>query len=246
MMALMTPRRKAVAIRHVQFETLGTFESELERAGYDLRYADVADGDLATLDALAPDLLIVLGGPVGVYETDAYPFLTTELALIETRLRAGLPLLGICLGAQLIAAALDAKVAPTGVKEIGFAPLTLSDAGKDSPLRHLADIPVLHWHGDAFELPAGATLLATTAVCNQAFAVGPHVLGLQFHPEADTTSDLEAWLIGHACELAGAAIDPWTIRADARRHGSALASAGRAMFAEWLSATQKETKNSAC
>jgi GMP synthase (glutamine-hydrolysing) len=234
MMSTMTPHRKAVAIRHVPFETLGTFEPELERAGYALAYADVANGDLGRLDALAPDLLVVLGGPIGVYETDTYPFLTTELALIETRLRAGLPTLGICLGAQLIAAALDAKVAPTGTKEIGFGPLVLTDAGADGSLRHLADVPVLHWHGDGFELPIGAALLATTPVSNQAFAIGPNVLGLQFHPEADTSHELEDWLIGHACELAGAGIDPRTIRADARRHGAALARAGRAMFAEWL------------
>lgn len=234
MMSTMSPNRKAVAIRHVPFETLGTFEPELERAGYALTYADVANGDLGQFDALAPDLLVVLGGPIGVYETDTYPFLNAELALIETRLRAGLPTLGICLGAQLIAAALDARVAPTGTKEIGFAPLTLTAAGADGPLRHLADVPVLHWHGDGFELPIGATLLATTSVSNQAFAIGPNVLGLQFHPEADTTHELEAWLIGHACELAGAGIDPRTIRADARQHGAALARAGRAMFAEWL------------
>jgi len=234
MMDVMQTNRTAVAIRHVPFETLGTFEPELERAGYALTYADVAHGDLTKLDALAPDLLVVLGGPIGAYETDTYPFLSAELALIETRLRAGLPTLGICLGAQLIAAALDARVAPTGTKEIGFAPLALTAEGAASSLRHLADVPVLHWHGDGFALPIGAVLLATTQVSNQAFAIGPNVLGLQFHPEADTTHDLEAWLIGHACELAGAGIDPRIIRADARRHGAALARAGRTMFAEWL------------
>lgn len=234
MMDMMQTNRTAIAIRHVPFETLGTFEPVLEHAGYTLTYADVANGDLSKLDALAPDLLVVLGGPIGVCETDTYPFLTAELALIETRLRAGLPMLGICLGAQLIAAALDAKVAPTGTKEIGFAPLTLTAAGTNGPLRHLTDVPVLHWHGDGFELPIGAALLATTTVSNQAFAIGSNVLGLQFHPEADTTHRLEAWLIGHACELTGAGIDPRIIRADARRYGEALAHAGRTMFAEWL------------
>lgn len=230
----MTTSQRAVAIRHVAFETLGTFEPVLAQAGYALAYADVAHGDLAGLDATAPDLLVVLGGPIGVYETETYPFLNAEIALIETRLCAGLPTLGICLGAQLIAAALDARVAPTGTKEIGFAPIELTEAGRAGPLRHLADVPVLHWHGDGFDLPIGATLLATTAVSNQAFAIGQHVLGLQFHPEAETAHDLEAWLIGHACELAGAWIDPRTLRADARRHGQALAQAGQAMMAEWL------------
>ncbi|MGV6875537.1 glutamine amidotransferase [Pseudochelatococcus sp. B33] len=227
--------RTALAIRHVHFETLGTFEQALEEAGYTPGYADVATGGLADVDPLAPDLLVVLGGPIGVYETEAYPFLDKERALIRTRLDAGLPILGICLGAQLIAAALGAGVGPTGVKEIGFAPVDLTEAGKRGPLRHLAGVPVLHWHGDAFDLPAGAELLATTAIANQAFSIGAHVLGLQFHPEADTGHDLEAWLIGHAAELAGAGIDPRRIRADARTFGPALRDAGRAAFAEWLS-----------
>ncbi|MDE8654712.1 glutamine amidotransferase [Novosphingobium album (ex Liu et al. 2023)] len=195
------------AIRHVDFETLGTFEPAIAEAGYCIEYVDVAAGGLARLDPLESDLLVVLGGPIGVYETDAYPFLNTECNMVKARLDAGLPVLGICLGAQIIAAALGAKVAATGVKEIGFAPVALTDAGTKGPLHHLADMPVLHWHGDAFDLPDGAELLATTPVANQAFAIGPHVLALQFHLEADTTHDLEAWLIGHAAELAGAGIE---------------------------------------
>jgi GMP synthase (glutamine-hydrolysing) len=230
--------RRALALRHVHFETLGTFEQPLADAGFALDYIDVGQCDLATVDPLAADLLVVLGGPIGVYETTAYPFLEQELALIKARLSAGTPLLGICLGSQLIAAALGARVAPSGTKEIGFAPPALTDAGRKSPLRHLAEVPVLHWHGDAFELPHGATLLATTAVANQAFAIGANMLGLQFHPEADATNALEPWLIGHAAELAGAGIDPVTLRTDARRHGPALATAGRALFAEWLAGTR--------
>lgn len=230
--------RRALALRHVHFETLGTFEQPLADAGYTLDYLDVGQRDLTAVDPTAPDLLVVLGGPIGVYETRAYPFLEQELALIKARLSAGAPLLGICLGSQLIAAALGARVAPSGTKEIGFAPVVLTDAGRRSPLRHLADVSVLHWHGDAFDLPPGAALLATTAVANQAFAIGANVLGLQFHPEADTTNALEPWLIGHAAELAGAGIDPVALRADARVHGPGLSTAGRAMFAEWLANTK--------
>ncbi|GAA4134042.1 hypothetical protein ACFFTN_16470 [Aminobacter aganoensis] len=121
------------------------------------------------------------------------------------------------------------------MKEIGFAPVELTHAGANGPLRHLANVAVLHWHGEGFELPDGAELLATTAVANQAFAVGSRVLGLQFHAEADTSHEFEAWLIGHSAELAAAGIDPRQIRADAREHGPALREAGRAVFAEWLS-----------
>ena len=228
--------KTAVAVRHVYFETLGTFEQVLADAGYDLSYLD-AGQDPLTIDAAKPDLLVMLGGPIGVYETDVYPVLLDELALIRARLASGKPLIGICLGAQLIAAALGAKVAATGIKEIGFSPLTLTEQGTKSPLRHLDGVQVLHWHGDAFAIPQGAAHLASTPVCaTQAFALGSNVLGLQFHPEADT-HDLEPWLIGHAAELAGAKIDPRVIREDARRHGPALAKAARAMFAEWLTAT---------
>lgn len=222
------------AIRHIHFETLGTFEEVLEQAGYNLTYVDVGTQDLNRFDPLEPDLLVVLGGPIGVYETDTYPFIKREIALIRSRLDAGLPLLGICLGAQLIAAALGAAVAPTGTKEIGFAPVELTKAGQLGPLRHLANVSVLHWHGDSFELPEGAELLATTTIANQAFSIGANVLGVQFHPEADTGNDLEAWLIGHAAELAGAGIDPRHIRQQARENGRALCQAGRNAFGEWL------------
>lgn len=229
--------KTAVAVRHVHFETLGTFEQVLADAGYDLSYLD-AGQDALTIDATKPDLLVMLGGPIGVYETDIYPVLLDELALIRARLASGKPLIGICLGAQLIAAALGAKVAATGINEIGFSPLTLTEQGAKSPLRHLDGVHVLHWHGDAFAIPHGAAHLASTPVCaTQAFALGSNVLGLQFHPEADTTHDLEPWLIGHAAELAGAKIDPRVIRQDARCHGPALAKAARAMFAEWLAST---------
>lgn len=227
--------KTATAIRHIHFEDLGSFESVLFEAGYDLRYCDLGEVDLATFRPTEPDLLIILGGPVGVYETEAYPFLVEERALIRHRLYTGRPILGICLGAQQIAATLGANVEPMGYQEIGFSELTLTDAGRLGPLRHLEGVAMLHWHGDTFETPREATNLATTPLCaTQGFAIDRNVLALQFHPEVDAGSGLEKWLVGHAAELANAGIDPRTMRRDALRHGPALREAARRMFAEWL------------
>ncbi|GAB3116370.1 glutamine amidotransferase [Novispirillum itersonii] len=226
--------KTAVAIRHVGFEDLGTFAPVLAAAGYTVHYYDAGVDDLWTLDPVKTPLLIVLGGPVGVGDTAAYPVLAEEIALLRTRIQAGAPTLGICLGAQLMAAALGARVAPTGRKEIGFSALTLTDAGRYGPLRHLDGVPVLHWHGDMFDIPDGAVRLASTPLCaNQAFAAGKNTLGLQFHPEADATR-LEHWLIGHAAELAAAGIDPRDLREQAGWRGAALRQAGQAMLKEWL------------
>jgi len=227
--------KTAVAIRHVHFEDLGTFEAVLTAAGYRIHYYDLGVHDLWTLDPPLADLLVVLGGPVGVYEADAYPFLAEERQILEARLEAGRPTLGICLGAQQIAATLGATVAPSGIKEIGFSELTLTDAGRVGPLRHLEGVSVLHWHGDAFQIPEDAENLATTARCaTQGFALGRNVLGLQFHPEVDACAGIERWLVGHAAELASAGVDPRALREDAQRFGPALRDAARKMLTEWL------------
>jgi GMP synthase (glutamine-hydrolysing) len=227
--------RTMIAIRHIHFEDLGTFGSVLTDAGYGVQYCDAGVHDLGTLDPMKPDLVVVLGGPVGVYETDAYPFLAEERAFLKVRLAAKRPTFGICLGAQQVAAALGANVAPSGIKEIGFSAISLTEAGHDTPLRHLAGVPVLHWHGDSFAIPEGAKRLAETGLCrNQAFALGTNVLGVQFHPEADARGGLERWLIGHAVELAAAGIDPRILREDAARVGPSLREAARSTLAEWL------------
>lgn len=227
--------KTAVAIRHIHFEDLGTFEAVLTAAGYRIHYYDLGVHDLWTLDPPLADLLVVLGGPVGVYEADAFPFLSEERQILEARLEAGRPTLGICLGAQQIAATLGAKVAPSGIKEIGFSELTLTDAGRVGPLRHLEGVSVLHWHGDAFQIPKDAENLATTALCaTQGFALGRNVLGLQFHPEVDACAGIERWLVGHAAELASAGVDPRALREDAQRFGPALRDAARKTLTEWL------------
>lgn len=191
--------------------------------------------DLSTLDPLYPDLLVILGGPVGVYEEEAYPYLLEERRILKKRLDANLPTLGICLGAQQIASTLGSPVKPGGYKEIGFFPLKLNAAGEESALRHLAGVSVLHWHGDQFEVPKGALNLASTPLCAaQAFALGSNILGLQFHPEIDACAEIEPWLTGHAVELSSAGIDPRRLRKEAAQVGHDLRNAARKMFTEWI------------
>lgn len=227
--------KTAVAIRHVHFEDLGAFEATLIDAGFECRYLDVGIHELQTLNPISTDLLIVLGGPVGVYETDAYPFLAEERRLLTARLSAGRATLGICLGAQQIAAALGADVKPSDTKEIGFSELCLTEAGQAGPLRYLDGVPVLHWHGDAFDTPVGAVNLAWTSLCaSQGFAVGRNILGLQFHSEVDLRTGFDRWLVGHAVELTFAGIDPRRLREEAAQAGQKLQAASRKMLEEWL------------
>ena len=230
--------KSVLAIRHVHFEGLGLLEEVLaERKNWQVRVLDAGIDDLSGLDPLEPELLVVLGGPIGVYERDIYPFLNDELRILEARLKAGRPVLGICLGAQLMAAALGARVYPAAAKEVGWAPVNLSGAGRKSVLHHVdGGVPVLHWHGDTFDLPDGAVLLASTAACpHQAFSYGPAALGLQFHLEV-VPAEIERWLIGHACEIAplktGATVT--SLRADTRTQGPGLTLRATDIFREWL------------
>lgn len=227
---------QTVAFRHVPFEDLDLLEPLLERRGHSIRYVDVPVADLAAFDALAPDLLVVLGGPIGVYETDSYPFINEELRLLAERLQARKPTLGICLGSQLMAGALGSRVYPSGVKEIGWAPVALNDAGRASSLRHLEGTAMLHWHGDTFDLPPGVVHLASTKLCaNQAFAIGKHALALQFHAET-TGAALERWFVGHCGEIGRTpGLSVKELRAQTARSAPAAMRAAEKCFDEWLS-----------
>ncbi len=228
-------RRRAAVIRHIAFEDLGSFARPLSERGWHIQYLDAGVDPLE--EAADADLLVVLGGPIGAGDERQYPFLTDEVRLIARRLNAGRATLGICLGAQLMARALGARVYGAARKEIGWGPLSLTEAGAASPLATLAPhrTSVLHWHGDTFYLPRGALHLASTAVCeNQAFGWGERALALQFHPEA-TGAGLERWFIGHTLEIETTPdISVARLRDATRRFAPALESQGPAFFRRWL------------
>lgn len=228
--------KSAIAIRHVAFEDTGSFAQILSKRNIALRYLDAGVDSFANINPCKADLLIVLGGPIGVYEEESYPFLTEEIALLQKRLKSDLPTLGLCLGSQLIAKALGARVYPGHGKEIGWFPLTLTNAGAQLSIVHLSgdNTSMLHWHGDTFDLPEGATLLASSdKYSNQVFSWGKKTIAFQCHPEA-SFAHMERWLIGHACELSSAKISVPELRSQIAQFGGTLEAQGEKFFSEWL------------
>ena len=228
----------ALVLTHVSFEDAGSLGDELAARGLEVIVADACTVDLTALDTLSPALLVVMGGPIGVYEAGSYPFLQAELSLLAERLQRRLPTLGICLGAQLMAAALGAPVYPgRRGKELGWFTLEPGrDADSCPAMAELLSppLPVLHWHGDTFDLPREAQHLAATPLyASQAWSVGQTILGLQFHPEVQART-LERWYVGHACELAGARIDVARLREQGRELAPPLYDAARRFFSRWL------------
>jgi len=226
----------ALAIRHVPFEDLGSFAPVLRERGFAIAYRDAGLDDLGARELVDADLLIVLGGPIGVYEARDYPFLKGEIAVVERRLKLGRPVFGLCLGSQIMAKALGARVYKGKRKELGWGPLALTEAGRKSALAELgARTSVLHWHGDTFDLPSDAERLASTPLYpNQAFAWRNHALALQFHIET-TVRGLERWFIGHALEIAttrGVTLEK--LRRDTRRLGPRLQERGPRVLKAWL------------
>lgn len=180
---------------HEPHEGAALFGDILQQRGFLLHSVFTPEASPAEISADS-DLLLVMGGPMGVYEADTHPFLHREIAALETRLAKGVPTLGICLGAQLMAKALGANVfkGRQGF-EIGWSVLNILPAAKQHPVKHFsaAKTSMFHWHGDTFDLPPKAELLASTAqYANQAFSFGKNALALQCHPEV-TAESLEPW-----------------------------------------------------
>ncbi|MDR3723842.1 MAG: glutamine amidotransferase [Terracidiphilus sp.] len=234
-MANRTP--KALALTHVSFEDLGSLHRILLNRGYDVQYAEATCVEFPARAVSDCDLLIVLGGPIGVYESADYPFLNLEISTIADRLQAQRPTLGICLGAQLMATALGARVYPgESGSEIGWSALEAGDELTPEWFAPLLDpkLEVLHWHGDTFELPVGAQRLAGSQLYpNQAFAVGKFALGLQFHAEVEA-GGLERWYVGHTGELRAKKIDIPSLRATGKQNAPKLEAASRQLWNGWL------------
>jgi GMP synthase-like glutamine amidotransferase len=181
-------------LQHADFEDLGCIAPWLAANGHSVSGTRLYAGETPP-DSAAFDALIVMGGPMNIYEYQRHPWLHGEKQLIRAAVDAGKRVLGVCLGAQLLADTLGGPVTRNADSEIGWFPLSLSAAGRESPL--FADLPRdftgFHWHGDTYALPPGAECLATSEACaQQAFALGTQVLGLQFHLEV-TRANAEEW-----------------------------------------------------
>jgi GMP synthase (glutamine-hydrolysing) len=209
--------------QHVPFETPGNIRAWAKRHGHTLSYSHFYH-PLPSFDGLGDaGLLLVLGGAMNADEEDRFPWLAREKEHIRRFAEAGKKVLGICLGSQLIASALGGRVYAAPEREIGFFPVYFTAEAARHPLfaPFAAPAPFFHWHGDTFDLPPGAERLAWSEGCaNQAFRIGNHVVGIQFHPEADaeTLSDMLRH-DGHELAEAGRFIQsPETILAQAPRH----------------------------
>ncbi len=188
--------KNVVVLQHIECEPAGCFDTYLKRIGARVQYVRVQSGERISRMTAGMDALLVLGGPMGVYEEKKYPFITKELRLLENALSRDVPVLGICLGSQLLAKAAGGSVFPGGKREIGWRPVCLTDNGKMAPI--FKDFPkrftAFHWHGDTFSLPKSCTHLASSKLFPmQAFRAGEKSYGLQFHAEV-TAPMIKEWV----------------------------------------------------
>ncbi len=231
---------RLLVFQHVPYEILGTLDPMLRTAGFDIDYVNFGAQPDVQPDLSTCDGLIVLGGPMNCDECDRYPHLLTEIKAIREMIDANKPALGICLGAQLIARALGARVAPNQPKEIGWYELNPTAEGRADPLfsHFLAGQMIFQWHGDMFEIPPGAVHLATSPDCpNQAFRYHDNVYALQFHLEVDEPM-ISRWLqhptmAREAIELGGENY-PEDIRRTTKQHIETSLSLSNQIFGEFI------------
>lgn len=233
----------ALVIQHEAYESLAGFRDSLDARGYAIETISVRHPDYERLDFLEPDLLVIMGGPMGVYEHAQYPWMNHEIIRVAERILADRPTLGVCLGSQVMAAAMGASVYKGPHNEVGFKPVGLTEAGLRSPLSMIEGVPLLHWHGDTFDLPNNVVLLASTELYpNQAFARGPNILALQFHPEMGEDESFDTWCEKGDPFIAKAGITVETLLEQHERMGPAAVTAGRAMLHQWLAGLDDQSR----
>jgi GMP synthase (glutamine-hydrolysing) len=233
----MTYKKQVWAIQHIGYEDLGSFEPVLKSRGFEVKYFCSRHVDYKGLFAHDPDLLVVLGGPMGVYETEKHPWIHAEEKFITERIECEKPILGICFGSQIIAKALGAKVykGQQG-KEIGWSKITVNPYGLKTPLRHFDghQTQMMHWHGDTFDLPDGAVLLASSKKYNnQAYSYADHVFALQCHPEV-TEAKLKLWYSSSKSEIEEIKTTVEALKADAMAYNQKLTEQTALFLNEWL------------
>jgi GMP synthase (glutamine-hydrolysing) len=231
----MTYMSRVTVLQHYGCETLGAIADALRRAQIEWSYFSLADPTSGAPDVREADGLIVLGGPFSVYLPERYPFVRSEMKLIQRTLELGKPILGICLGSQLLAAALGAAVHGASVPEIGWLPVQLEPVAHDDRLFHglPSSFVTCVWHGDVFDLPRGAVSLAHSRMTRcQAFRYGPNVYGLLFHLEMQPAMVAEC-VNAFEPRLRQAGIDPAHCVAEADAHLAKLAPVAEAVFGRW-------------
>lgn len=231
---------KIVVLQHHPAENLGAIAEALEGAALAWQYVRVFAGQAIPEDATGIGGLIVLGGPQTVYQPERYPYLSEEMALMESALEAGRPILGVCLGSQLLAATLGAEVRRGEHREIGWFPVRLAEAAADDRLmRGLpAEFVAAHWHSDVFDLPRGAVALASSERTPvQAYRYCANAYGLLFH--AEMTREILTALVSEFGEgLKRVGIDGAAILVEAEQHLPPLGKVGDTIFSRWASPIQ--------
>lgn len=232
--------KNVVVLQHAECEGPGILLDALAARKLPVRMVRGDLGQPIPKDLSATSALIVMGGPMGVYEHTRYPFLRDEIRLIESAVKENLPVMGICLGSQLIATALGATVRQGSRKEIGWYPVQLEPAASADPL--FAGVPArfegFHWHGDVFDLPAGATALAHSdlTACQAFRYASAH--GILFHMEG-TEASIAGMVQAFPEELAEAGGSAESIAASTSRHLARLQSIGGTVFGRWVDTIQK-------
>ena len=233
----MNDKKQVWAIQHIGYEDLGSFEPVLKARGFDVKYFCSQHIDYKGLFTDDPDLVVVLGGPMSVHDTDRNPWIHAEEQFVKERIASEKPLMGICFGAQMIARALGAKtyVGEQG-KEIGWSKITVNADGLKTPFRHLDGelTSMLHWHGDTFDLPDGATLLASSdQYKKQAYSYGEHTFCMQCHPEV-TASKLKLWYASALDQIEEVGTSVEKLKSDADAYNQKLSEQAAKFLNEWL------------